>query len=114
MKRLSLVITVPLILVLVVFAVDNRQTIELNLWPFATVTTRLFLLALGMLAVGVLAGALFLWVPLARWRLRARSHERRAIELEAALTESRAMVTELRGTPRADALLAPPIAPPPH
>lgn len=108
MKRLSLVITVPLIIVLVVFAIDNRQTVELNLWPFATVTTRLFLLALGMLAVGMLAGALWLWVPLARWRLRARSHERRAVELEAALAENRAMVAELRAAPRADSMLAPP------
>ena len=114
MKRLSLVITVPLLVVLVVFAVDNRQKVELNLWPFATVTTWLFLLALGMLGIGVLAGALWMWLPLTRWRLRARSHERRVVELEAALAENRAMVTELRGGLRAEATLAAPVTPPPH
>ncbi len=110
MKRLSLVITIPLFLVLVVFAVANRQRVDLNLWPFFVVhDVALFLLALGMLALGALIGALWLWVPLARWRLRARSHERRVVELEAALAENRAIVAQLRGTAApTDPLLTPP------
>jgi uncharacterized integral membrane protein len=109
MKRLSLVITVPLCLVLVVFAVANRQRVELNLWPFlALQDVPLFLLALGMLALGALAGALWLWLPLTRWRMRARSHERRIVELEAALAENRALVGQLRGAPPAGEMLAPP------
>jgi uncharacterized integral membrane protein len=109
MKRLSLLITVPLCLAFVVFAVANRQRVELNLWPFfALADVPLFLLALGMLAIGALAGALWMWVPLARWRMRARSHERRIVELEAALAENRAIVGQLRGTPATDTMLAPP------
>jgi uncharacterized integral membrane protein len=104
MKRLSLVITIPLLLVLIVFAVSNRQLVELNLWPFFIVQdVPLFLLALGMLAIGALAGAAWMWLPLTRWRLRARSHERRIVELEAALAENRAIVAQLRAP-----------APPPH
>src|SRR5581483_9528073 len=96
MKRLSLIVTVPVVLVFVVFAVANRQTVELNLWPFATVTTWLFLVALGMLGVGLVIGALWMWVPLMHWRLRARSLDRRVVELEAALAENRAIVAQLR------------------
>jgi putative membrane protein len=108
MKRLSLVVTIPLFVVLAVFAVANRQEVELNLWPFATVTTWLFLVALGMMVVGVLIGALWMWVPLLHWRLRGRSLERHVIELEAALAENRTIVARLREPPPADAALAPP------
>ncbi len=100
MKRLSLVVIVPILVALVVFAVANRQRVELNLWPFFVLQdVPLFLLALGMLALGALAGAFWMWVPLARWRLRARSHERRIVELEAALAENRALVAQLREPP---------------
>ena len=112
MRRLSLLITIPLLLALVVFAIANRQRVELNLWPFFELQdVPLFLLALGMLALGALAGALWMWLPLTRWRLRARSHERRIVELEAALAENRAIVSQLRGAPAArsaEPMLAPP------
>jgi hypothetical protein len=72
------------------------------------VTTWLFMVALGMLVVGVLVGALWMWLPLLQWRLRGRSQARRIIELEAALAENRAIVARLREPPAADALLPPP------
>src|SRR5258708_16931807 len=97
MKRLSLVITVPLALIFVVFAISNRQVVELNFWPFGiALSLPLFLLALGMLAVGALAGGLWMWLPLARWPLRAPNHERRLVELGAALGEHPAIVAPLR------------------
>jgi uncharacterized integral membrane protein len=109
MKRLSLVITIPLLLVLIVFAISNRQIVELNFWPFGiALTLPLFLLALGMLALGALAGALWMWAPLAHCRLRARSLERRIVEIEAALAENRAIVAQLRDVPPAGPALAPP------
>ena len=112
MKRLSLIVTIPLVLVLIVFAVSNRQRVELSLWPFLVLQdVPLFLLALGMLALGALAGGLWVWLPLTRWRLRARSHERRIVELEAALTENRAIVAQLReprGAGGTHEMLAPP------
>ena len=110
MKRLSLIVTIPLLLAFIVFAVSNRQRVELNLWPFFVLQdVPLFLLALGMLALGALGGALWLWLPLTRWRLRARSHERRIVELEAALAENRAIVAQLR----APAAPSDPLLPPP-
>src|SRR5260221_12694532 len=104
MKRLSLIIKIPVLLGFVVFAVSNRQRVELNLWPFFVLQdVPLFLLALGMLAVGALAGALWMWLPLTRWRLRAGSHERRIVQLQAALAENPAIVAQLPRPP-----------PPPH
>lgn len=101
MRRLSLLVTIPLALAFVVFAVTNRQIVVLNLWPFGVaLSLPLFLLALGMLGVGALIGAFWIWMPLLRWRLRARSQERRLIELEAALAESRAVVAQLRDPAR--------------
>ena len=109
MKRLSLIVTVPLCLALAVFAVANRQRVALNLWPFFAVdNVPVFLLALGMLALGAIAGALWLWLPLTRWRLRARNQERRIAELEAALAENRAIVGQLRDARPAGDMLAPP------
>jgi uncharacterized integral membrane protein len=107
-KLLSLVVTAVLLAVLVVFALANRQTVELSLWPFTTVETRLFLVALGMLGLGLLVGALLMCAPLLHWRLRARSLERRTVELEAALAESRTIVAQLREPAPAGAALAPP------
>jgi len=97
-----------LLVVLVVFALANRQEVELRLWPFVTVETWLFLIALGMLAIGLLAGALLMWGPLLHWRLRARSLERRTVELEAALAENRAIVARFSESASARATLAPP------
>src|SRR5258708_23873734 len=100
MKRLSLVITVPLALIFVVFAISNRQVVELNFWPFGiALSLPLFLLALGMLAVGALAGGLWMWLPLARWRLRPRRHERRIVALEAAPAQHPAIVPHLPEPP---------------
>jgi uncharacterized integral membrane protein len=109
MRRLTtLLVTAPLLLVLVVFAVENRQDVVLNLWPFGSVATELFVLALGLLALGLLIGGLMIWVQLVRWRVRARSLERRAVELEAALAENRAIVAHLREPAPSGPALAPP------
>jgi uncharacterized integral membrane protein len=114
MRRLSLILTAPLAVAFVVFAVSNRQPVDLNLWPFFVVQgVPVFLLALGMLAIGLVAGALVMWMPLARWRLRARSHERRIIELEAALAENRAIVARLREPAQEPARLGDAQLPPP-
>lgn len=44
----------------------------------------LFAVALGMLALGIMVGALLFWVQMLRWRLRARRLERRLDDMLAA------------------------------
>jgi hypothetical protein len=56
-KILSWIIALPVGGVLVVFSVVNRHSIRLDFWPLSlTAEVRLFVLILGILAVGVLWG----------------------------------------------------------
>jgi lipopolysaccharide assembly protein A len=64
-RLLSLFITLPVTLVVVVFAVANRHPVSVDFWPFAlAMDIPLYALALGTLAFGGLLGALLTWVPL--------------------------------------------------
>ena len=95
MRRLWLIVTIPLTVVLAVFAVANREPVTISLWPLdLTLDLPLFLLALGTFAVGLLLGAFLIWLPLLRWRHRARAEERRARRFEAELAAARALPPE--------------------
>lgn len=83
-------------LVLILFAVTNRETVSVGLWPLANrVEAPLYLIVLGMLLLGFVVGQLVTWIGGWRWRREARrSRERIAIlerELEAARTRPAAV-----------------------
>jgi uncharacterized integral membrane protein len=81
--RLSLLITLPLTVLFVVFAISNRASATISLWPLPIVVDLpVFLLVLGPLAMGLFCGLLWLWGPLAFARRRARKAEQRAAALE--------------------------------
>lgn len=95
MPRLSIIITLPLTILFVVFAIANRQSVTVNFWPFGiALDMPLFMLALGLLACGAVVGGLLTWFPLLRWRARAKSRERRVAELESRLEQARSSVDE--------------------
>jgi putative membrane protein len=82
--RLSLLITLPLTVVLVVFAIANRGDASISLWPLPiALDLPIFLLVLGPLALGLFSGLAWLWAPLALARRRARKAEARVAALEA-------------------------------
>lgn len=82
--RLSLLITLPLTIVFVVFAISNRASATISLWPLPiAIDLPLFLLVLAPLALGLFSGLLWLWAPLALARRRARKAEERVAALEA-------------------------------
>lgn len=57
----------------VCFAVTNRQTADVSLWPFdLELQTPVYLLSLGSLFSGVLIGAVITWIGLLPHRLAAR------------------------------------------
>lgn len=85
MKRLGWIITLPLGVLFVLFAVSNRTEVTVSLWPADIVPVPLYLLALGGLLVGFLAGATVAGVASLRWRRRARREARRAAALESEL-----------------------------
>jgi hypothetical protein len=80
-KIVIAVILVPLTIVLVAFAVANRQTIVVSLDPFdqahpaLAVAIPLFGLVLALIVGGVLVGGVAAWLRQAKWRRAARLAE---------------------------------------
>ena len=82
-KRFHWLITAPLLLLLIVFAVANRATATLDFWPLPlSLETRVFLVALVPLVIGFFIGELTGWIGGRSWRKAARHHARRIEELE--------------------------------
>ena len=87
MKYLSWILTVPLAIVAVVFAISNRAGTTLNLWPLGiTVEAPLFILVLGSALVGLIVGGFIAWLSAGatRQRRRAAVHRAEAAERELA------------------------------
>jgi uncharacterized integral membrane protein len=77
------IVGLPLAVVVVVFAVANRQTVELDLWPLPySIDLPIYLAVLVPLLLGLLLGAAFMLPPLVAARRRARHERRRAESLE--------------------------------
>jgi len=72
-RRISWIVTLPLLLALVIFSLANRGEVSLDLWPFKeSITLPLSWLLLGALFVGLLVGGGVAWLSGARHRRRAR------------------------------------------
>lgn len=83
MKRFSWILTLPLIVVAVIFAIANREPITLDLWPLeASPRLPLFVILLACVGFGVAVGGLATWLSAAPARQRARQARRRVAELE--------------------------------
>ena len=83
MKRFSWILTLPLIVVAVIFAIANREPITLDLWPLDTSPRLpLFVILLACVAFGLAVGGLATWLSAAPARQRARQARRRVAELE--------------------------------
>jgi uncharacterized integral membrane protein len=86
-KVVAAVILVPLAVVIIAFAVANRQIVTVSLDPFsseypaASLTLPLFALVIVLLVVGVLIGGIAAWLRQARWRRTARRLEREIADL---------------------------------
>jgi uncharacterized integral membrane protein len=90
-KLVAVLILVPLAIVIIAFAVANRQAITLSFDPFspsapaASLTLPLFVIVIGALVAGVIVGGLAVRLGHGRWRRMARRLEREAGELRARL-----------------------------
>lgn len=83
MKLFHWLVTAPLTLILVVFAVANREPITLTFWPLPfTLETRLFVVVLLTLLAGFLIGELVAWINGRSWRREARRNAHRIEVLE--------------------------------
>ena len=87
MKLIYWLIAGPLTALAVLFALSNRETVELSIWPLPfSLPAPIYLVALGGLAVGFFAGGIVAWFGAGRARSRARAAERtvraRDVEIE--------------------------------
>jgi putative membrane protein len=90
---LRAILIIPVLLVLVLFALSNTQSVRLGFWPTdLTVYAPLSLAVLSMAALCFLFGAAIAWMAGLRYRSRARRAERSVAALEAEIASLRAPV----------------------
>jgi uncharacterized integral membrane protein len=81
---LRFLIGLPFLLVLILFALANRQPVTLSLWPTGlSLTTPISVAILVGMGGAFLLGAVFVWIPALGARRRARRFERATRRLEA-------------------------------
>ena len=77
-RILSTLIVVPLAVILIAFAVANRQSVTVSFDPLSSTspayaaTLPLFILIFALLILGVLIGGAVAWVGQTKWRRTAR------------------------------------------
>jgi uncharacterized integral membrane protein len=74
LRRLSWIITLPITVLAVVFALSNSEDIEVDLWPlpWGPAVLPVYLLILGCLLLGFLLGTVVAWMSGAGRRRRVR------------------------------------------
>jgi uncharacterized integral membrane protein len=81
-KIVAAIVLVPLAVVIIAFAMANRQIVTVSFDPFsasdpaASVTLPLFALIILLLIVGVMIGGLASWLRQGKWRGMARRLDR--------------------------------------
>ena len=89
-RILTALITLPFLLLAVLFAVSNREAVEITLWPLPyAATLPLFVTILAMLFLGFLIGAGFMWIEVLRARRQIRILRRLADQQEQELNQLR-------------------------
>jgi uncharacterized integral membrane protein len=97
-KIVTALILLPIMALVVLFAVANRSAVTISLDPFAgqppmfAASVPLFVLLLIVLIAGVIVGGISSWLRQSRWRRRAR---RLAGELKAARAETETLRRQL-------------------
>jgi uncharacterized integral membrane protein len=109
-KIVTAVILVPLAIVIVGFAVANRQAVTISFDPFnashpaASLTLPLFVVIILLVILGVIIGGAAAWLKQHKWRAAARRAETRNHDLsaEVARLRRRLELAERSGTPHSD------------
>jgi uncharacterized integral membrane protein len=97
MKFLWWIVLALVALVLILFAVSNREPVAIELWPLPDrAELPLYLIVLGTLVIGFFAGQFVTWVGGWRWRREARRSRSRIAMLERELDAERLQRAEPR------------------
>lgn len=111
-KIVAAIILVPLAIIIVAFAVANRQIVTVSFDPLGeppavSLSRPIFEFILGSLIAGVIIGGVASWLGQGRWRGAARRFERDVQALRGKLSAYEAMADSQSNMPRT----APPPAP---
>jgi len=92
-KLFHWLVTAPIAVILIVFAVANRDPVTLTFWPLpVALTAPIYIVVLLTLLAGFLLGELVAWINGRRWRREAKRNADRVRDLErerAALTPAK-------------------------
>ena len=116
MKFIFWIVGFPLLLLAAIFAVANRETVTISLWPFAeTIDVPLYLAIVLPLYLGILVGGVAAWFSGHAIRKRARAQARRiaALERENEALKARQDAVAQGTLPASPALSGPPRDAPP-
>ena len=117
-KIMTGIIVVPLAIIIIAFAVANRQMVAVSFDPFSSAAPAyaaslpLFVLIFIVLILGVIVGGVASWIGQSKWRRGHRSldAEVRQLRSEVDTIEARMMMRQAPVAPDAPAL---PAIPPP-
>jgi uncharacterized integral membrane protein len=120
-KIVSAIILVPLLFLIVGFAVANRQLVRISFDPFdqshpaASVTLPLFIMLFVFVIVGVLVGGIASWMRQGPWRRAARrlDAEVRALHTELETVRRQPAASSATSVPAVDPARSPHPALPP-
>lgn len=94
-RILSWIVTAPIAVLVLLFAVSNLDSVTLRLKPFPfDMTLPIWALTLIVLFVGFILGAIVTWISDRKRRREGRLMARRVIELEQSLAVARAQTAE--------------------
>jgi uncharacterized integral membrane protein len=118
-KIVSAVILIPLVILIVAFAVANRQAVTVSFDPFSaahpawSATVPLFVLIFVLLILGVLIGGVAAWLKQSKWRGATRRLDGQLRELQGEMDEIRRRfgTGEPPGPPERPPMIIPPPIP---
>ncbi len=115
-KFLTAFVLVPLAIVIVMFAVANREMVTVSFDPFdiaqpaSAPKMPLFILIFVLVGVGVLIGGIAAWLKQHKWRTRARRAEADVRRLRAELDAQRSIASPPPPREAPPPLIVPPAA----
>ena len=94
-RLVSWLISLPLTLLIILFAVSNRGPVDIAFWPTTyQITVPIYALALLMIVVGFVLGGSIVWTEATGDRVRARRYRRKSESLEQDLEKAKMRATE--------------------
>ena len=115
-KFLAIAVLVPLAVIIVIFAVANREIVTISLDPFNpshpayALRLPLFALIFVLVAFGVVVGGFAAWLGQRRWRVRARRAEAEVRDLRVRLDAEQPRANVPAVPDRAPPFIVPPAA----